>query len=201
MLTLYGSSKSRSRRVLWALGELGLGFEHVPIPPTEARTAEHLKRNPNGHVPVLKDGDLVLWESMAINLYLAEKYGKSPFWPATPEGRGEAYRWSFWAMTECEPNFVAITMHRFRLPPAERNEEIARQSELALNNPMKVLDDVLKGRDYILGSDFTIVDLNVASVFSSGLAAQYNFTATPTLNRWFQKCIARDAFKRVGTMP
>jgi glutathione S-transferase len=201
MLTLYGSSKSRSRRVLWLLGELGLNFEHVPVAPADARTPEHLKLNPNGHVPVLKDDGLILWESMAINLYLAEKYGKAPFWPATPEGHGEAFKWSFWAMTECEPHFVAIAFHRFRLPPNERKEEVARESEEAVRHPMRVLDEQLKGREYLFGRDFTIVDLNVAAVLTSGLGAQYNFAATPTLNAWFQKCTSREAFKKVASMP
>ena len=105
MTTLYGTSQSRAPRSLWALEELGVKYDHVPTGVPETRTPEHLKRNPNGHIPVLEDGGQHFWESMAINLYLAEKYGKAPFWPASVVDRGHAYQWSFWAMTELEPHF------------------------------------------------------------------------------------------------
>src|SRR5215469_1222758 len=102
MIKLYGTSKSRSARSLWALEELGVNYEHVPVEVPQAKSAENLKRNPNGHIPVLEDDGLILWESMAINLYLAEKYGKAPFWPPAAQ-HGTVYQWSFFGMTEIEP--------------------------------------------------------------------------------------------------
>jgi glutathione S-transferase len=81
MIKLYGTSKSRSARALWTLEELGLKYEHVPVETTKAKSPEHLRLNPNGHVPVLEDDGKIFWESMAINLYLAAKYGKAPLWP------------------------------------------------------------------------------------------------------------------------
>ena len=71
MLKLYGTAKSRSARCLWALEELGLKYEHVPVETTKAKSADHLRVNPNGHVPALEDNGQIFWESMAINLYLA----------------------------------------------------------------------------------------------------------------------------------
>lgn len=61
------------------------------------RKPDYLKINPNGHVPTIDDDGTVNWESMAINLYLADKYGKAPMWPAEVQDRGHAYQWSFWA--------------------------------------------------------------------------------------------------------
>jgi glutathione S-transferase len=100
MIKIYGTSMSRTGRCLWALEEVGAKYEHVPTPVPQARTPEHLKLNPNGHIPVLDDNGFIVWESMAINSYLAEKYGKSPLWPSTAEGRAGVNQWSFWAMTE-----------------------------------------------------------------------------------------------------
>src|SRR5271168_2620393 len=65
MTKLHGTSRSRSARSLWALEELGVTYEHLPMPTTEAKSAAHLKLNPNGHVPVLEDDGAVVWESMA----------------------------------------------------------------------------------------------------------------------------------------
>jgi glutathione S-transferase len=88
MTKLYGTSMSRAVRSLWALEEAGVEYEHVPVGFTgETRKPEYLKINPNGHMPALDDNGTTLWESMAINLYIAEKYGKAPLWPATVEGQ------------------------------------------------------------------------------------------------------------------
>jgi len=77
MIKLYGIPASRAFRPLWMLEELGLAYENVPVNFADGgtRSAEFLTLNPNGHIPVLVDGEVVLWESMAISLYLARKYG------------------------------------------------------------------------------------------------------------------------------
>src|SRR5882757_8978710 len=94
MVKLYGTSKSRSLRSLWALEELGVKYEHVPTEVAKAKTSEHLKVNPNGHLPALEDAGVILWESLAINLYLAEKYGNGSLWPASVEDHGRTYQWN-----------------------------------------------------------------------------------------------------------
>jgi glutathione S-transferase len=92
VIRLYGTSNTRAFRPLWMLEELGLPFEHVKLDfaKGETRSADFLRLNPNGHVPVLVDGDLVLFESMAINLYLAERYGGGTLRPDSPEDRARA---------------------------------------------------------------------------------------------------------------
>src|SRR5271154_2725991 len=110
MITLYGSSRSRAGRSLWALEEVGVKFEHVLV--DETRKPEYLKINPNGHVPALDDNGTILWESMAINLYIAEKYGKAPLWPSSVEDHGACYQWSFWGMTEVETPLLDIFVNQ-----------------------------------------------------------------------------------------
>src|ERR1700730_12282059 len=85
-----------ARRVIrWALEELGLKYEHVPLNTQgDSRKPEYLKVNPKGHVPALEDDGQVFWESMAVNLYLAEEYGKAPLWPSSAADHGHAYQWS-----------------------------------------------------------------------------------------------------------
>src|SRR5438093_255406 len=85
MIMLYGVPRSRTMRPLWMLEELGVPYENKPVSFLgESRSPEFLRLNPNGHIPVLRDDDVVIWESMAINLYLARKYGKG-LWPRTVE--------------------------------------------------------------------------------------------------------------------
>jgi glutathione S-transferase len=197
MTKLHGTSRSRSARSLWALEELGVAYEHNPMPTTDAKSAAHLKLNPNGHVPVLEDDGVVLWESMAINLYLADKYGKNSLWPADAGGRAEAYKWSFWAMTEVEPHLLTILRNRVMAPPENRDEKAAQAAVEALKAPLNALEGSLKGKEYLLGKNFTIADLNVAAVMSWIPMMKLDLSSTPTVAAWLQKCLGREANKKV----
>ncbi len=197
MTKLHGTSRSRSARSLWALEELGVNYEHLPIPTTEAKSPGHLKLNPNGHVPVLEDDGIVVWESMAINLYLAEKYGKNSLWPAEPAARADIYKWSFFAMTEVEPHLVTILRNRVMNPPEQRDEKAAQAAVEALKAPLSVLEGALKGKEYLLGKNFSIADLNVAAVMSWIPMMKLDLSAWPNVSAWLQKCLGREANKKV----
>jgi glutathione S-transferase len=201
MIKLYGTVMSRAGRPAWALEELGLKYEHAPITfQGDTRKPEYLKINPNGHIPSLDDNGLVVWESMAINLYLAEKYGKAPFWPATVEGHAGAYQWSFFGMTELEPHLIAILMNKLFLPAEQRSEAAVKNATTALAAPLKVLDDRLKSQEYLLGKDFTIADLNVASVLTLSTFVGFDLSGTPAMQKWFQKCVSRPSQQKVGSL-
>jgi glutathione S-transferase len=198
MVKLYGSSMSRAGRSLWALEEAGVKFEQVTV--GETRKPEYLKINPNGHVPALDDNGTIIWESMAINLYVAEKYGKAPLWPSTVEGHGACYQWSLWAITEVETPMLDLVYHRMMLPADQRDEKVAVAAVEKLKAPLKVLNDHLRKSDYLLGREFTIADLNVTSVLSISKYLQLDFSETPTAQKWLQKCLERPANQRVSAM-
>ena len=200
MVKLYGTSKSRSLRSLWALEELGVKYEHVPTEVAKAKSSEHLRVNPNGHLPALEDDGVILWESLAINLYLAEKYGKGSLWPASVEDHGRTYQWSIWSVTELESHLLTLLTHRFFLPADQRDEKKATDSINALKAPLGVLDAALKGREYLLGNTFTIADLNVAAVLTFAMYVKFDFSATPAVQAWLQKCLAREANKKLRTL-
>ncbi|MGC2277944.1 MAG: glutathione S-transferase family protein [Candidatus Binatus sp.] len=197
MTKLHGTSRSRSARSLWALEELGVNYEHNPMPTTDAKSAAHLKLNPNGHVPVLEDDGVVLWESMAINLYLADKYGKDSMWPSNAAGRAAAYQWSFWAMTEVEPHLITVLRNRVMNAPDQRDEKAASAAVEALKAPLNALEEALKGKEYLLGKTFTIADLNVAAVMSWIPMMKLDLSSTPNVAAWLQKCLGREANKKV----
>jgi glutathione S-transferase len=197
MTKLHGTSRSRSARSLWALEELGVTYEHLPMPTTEAKSSAHLKLNPNGHVPVLEDDGVVVWESMAINLYLADKYGKNSLWPSDPAGRADAYKWSFWAITEVEPHLLTLLRNRVMAPPEARDEKAALAAIESLKAPMNALEESLKGKEFLLGKNFTIADLNVAAVMSWMPLMKLDLSSTPNVQAWLQKCLGREANKKV----
>lgn len=196
MITLYGISASRAFRNLWLLEELGLEYSHVPVDyrGDEVGQPDFLALNPNGRIPVLTDGDLVLWESMAINLYLASRYGREQgFWPQEPAGQGLCYQWSFWVMTEVEQHLLSLLMHGRLLPEDKRDTQKAQRSEGCLKAPFAVLEQALAGRDYLLGDDFTVADLNVAAVLGWAKAARMDLKGLPALNDWLGRCMSRPA--------
>ena len=197
MTKLHGTSRSRSARSLWALEELGVNYEHLPMPTTEAKSPAHLKLNPNGHVPVLEDDGAVVWESMAINLYLAEKYGKNSLWPAEPAARADIYKWSFFAMTEVEPHLLTLLRNRVMAPPDQRDEKAALAAVEALKAPLNALEGALKGKEYLLGNNFSIADLNVAAVLSWAPMMKLDLSSTPAVQAWLNKCLGREANKKV----
>lgn len=196
MIKIYGVPASRTFRSLWMLKELGLEYENVPVGIADGgtRSAEFKKLNPNGHIPVLVDGTTVLWESMAINLYLARQYGAGTLWPATVADEGRAMQWSFWVMTEVEGSLLQLLMHRRLLPKEQRDEAAAAAAEAKLVAPFGVLEGALRGRDYLLGSSFSVADLNVASVFAWTILANVDLARWPLLKAWRDRCSERPAF-------
>jgi len=179
------------------LEELGVPYENVKVSFVgETRKPDFLRLNPNGHIPVLQDGDLVLWESMAINLYLARKYDKG-LWPKTVDGEGRAFQWSLWAMTELEEPVITALMHRTFLPEAERDPKKADDAAARFKAPLAVLDGALAGRPYLLGDAFTVADVNVASVIAWAPLGRLELESAPNVVDWSARCTDRPAFARV----
>lgn len=196
MIKLYGVPRSRALRSLWMLEELGLPYENVKITPaTDTRTPEFLRINPNGHVPVLQEDGLTLYESIAINLYLARKYDKG-LWPKTVEDEGRALQWSVWAMTECEDPIITALRNRVGLPEEQRDAQKADDAAQRFVAPLKVLDGALANKTYLVGDTFTVADLNVASVLMFAPLAKFDLSSAANAQTWLGRCTSRPALAR-----
>lgn len=193
-LKIYGATASRAMRVLWLCKELGVDYEHVPLSPKDAKTPDYLAINPNGRVPAIQDGDLVLWESMAINLYLARKHG-GDLAPKSVEEEGQAYQWSFWVMTEVEASVLTALQHAVLLPEDQRDAGKFDRAVATLSAPLAVLDKALAGREYLMSGRFTVADLNVASVLAWTKIYRMDLSAWPNAAEWLNRCLARPAHK------
>jgi glutathione S-transferase len=159
-MQLYEFAPTRSIRVRWMLQELGVYFEAVTV---NLRAGEHrhpdfLKINPAGKLPVLVDDDLVLTESVAIAIYLAEKYPHKGFLPVDIQQRSQVYRWLLFTATELEQPLWRIARHTSLYPehlriPAEVS--LARQD---FTNMVVVMEEHMQGREFIVGNTATIAD-------------------------------------------
>lgn len=193
-VTIYGIAASRTMRPLWAALELGIDFKHEPVAFGEAgsRKAEFLALNPNGKIPALKDGDLVLFESMAIDWYLARKYdnGKG-LAPRTLEEEAAILQWTFWAMTEVEKQIIEWAFNAFVWPAEKRSPKVAEAAMASIQAPLKVLDQALAGKEWLVGGRFTLADLNVAAVMYRLLQA--DLSHVPNVQIWLRRCLERPA--------
>jgi glutathione S-transferase len=192
-LRIYGIARTRAFRALWMATELGLDYEHLPIEIGEAgaRAPEFLAINPNGRLPFIVDDGFVLFESLAITLYLAKKYSPGKLYPATLQGEARVWQWSFWAISEVDRGVNIWSLHAVRLPPAERDAQKREEALKVLAAPFRVLDAALAQQPYLVGNDFTVADLNVAAVISR--AIDMDLSAAPNLKAWLVRCLERPA--------
>jgi glutathione S-transferase len=201
MLTLYHSPQSRSIRPRWLLEELGVPYEVKPISLAEGdqKKPDYLKLNPNGAVPTLVDGDLVLWESAAICQYLADKFPDKHLAPpvGTPE-RGKYYQWVHYAMCGIEPPAVTIFLHTVRLPEAERLPKLVDEARAQLAAAIAVVDGALAGREWILGSQFSAADVMVGSTLAWCQMMGAMGDKSPNATAYLGRCVARPAFQRAS---
>jgi len=163
-MVLYEFAPTRSLRPRWVLQELEVPFDIVTVDLTkgEQHTPEFLKINPAGQVPVLIDGNLVLTESVAIALYLAEKYPDKRLLPADPPQKADVYKWLLFATTALEQPLWRMAKHTNLYPeqkrlPAEIN--LAREDFLAIAG---VADEHLATREYLVGATATVADFVLA---------------------------------------
>jgi glutathione S-transferase len=194
-LEIYGVARSRAFRTLWMAGELGLDYRLIKVDFADGgtRRPEFLAINPNGHVPVIDDDGFRLWESMAINLYLAKKYGgDSRLYPQRLEDEARAWQWSFWGMTEVER--PALTVLLSRIGPEDRRDAAAAEAaERQLAAPLAVLDAALAASAYLLGQRFSVADLNVASILSWARQARVDLSPFAKAEAWLKACHDRQA--------
>jgi glutathione S-transferase len=206
MLTIYGINGSRASRNLWLCRELGLQYEQVQVSFADVatKTPEFLAINPSGKVPAIDDNGFGLWESMAINLYLAKKHA-SPLLPKDLQGEALVLQWTFWVMSEIERPLLVVLLQRAPLPTdpqllkgfRERNPtlspELEKTSIEALQKPLAFFNNHLATRTFILGDNFTLADLNVASVAVWASRAKLDMTAFPHVQQWLARCLSRPA--------
>ena len=191
-MKLYEFGPTRSLRARWTLQELGVDFESVIVNLIKGdhRRPEFLALNPAGKIPVLVDGDVVLNESVAIVLYLADKHADRGLLPRDVAGRGEVYRWLLFAATELEQPLWRIARNT-RLYPEERRQpaDVAIAGE-EFQEMAAVLDAHLRGREFVAGEKASVADFVTAYTLDMGDTAGL-LGRFPRLVGYLQRMYAR----------
>lgn len=187
MLTVYGrATSSNVQLVMWAVGELGLAHERLDYGHAHGGTdtPEFRAMNPRGLVPVLRDGDLVIWESCAILRYLAAAYGDGgAFWPADPAVRARIDMWAEWGKNELAQAFtVPIFWLRVRTAAKDRDEAALTAAIARFETHLDLLEEQLDGHEFVTGDSLTTADIVVGHL----------------LYRWFDIDIPRRPRTNIG---
>ena len=163
MLKLYGAPPSRALRVIWLLNELGLVRDApVDILQGETKRQDFRTLNPAAKVPVLVDGSLVLTESSAIQLYLADKNPQAGFIPKAVEDRAQMYRWIFFLVTEIEQPLWRIARHTFLYPKEKRLPQDADLARQECKEMVAVLERHMQKREFMVADRLSVADFNAA---------------------------------------
>lgn len=180
MLKLYGGARSRASIVRWYLEELGAEYEFVllDMQAGEHKTDDFLALNPFGKVPVITDGDFTLFESGAILLYLADKFGHLG---KTPEQKAIASQWVL---------FANSTLAQGLTPNENRNAMMARY--------LQPLNALLEKTPYVLGPEFTVADVALGSILAyiPMMFQDVDLSAYPHIQAYLQRLGDRPAFQK-----
>lgn len=199
MLKLYGQYRSRAFRVAWLCKESNISYDHhnvsINVEGAACKEPWYTALNPNQRVPTIDDDGLVMWESAAINLYLAEKYD-SPLWPKDAAGKARMLQWVFYIANDVEPPMITLQRHRHMLPPEQRNKELAQEAERQVLPKMQVMEDVLAKTPFFNGKEWGMADFMVASVCYSMWFNKFPLLEKfPKFRAWLDASVNRPAAK------
>lgn len=199
MITVWGrTTSSNVQMVMWALAELGLRCERHDVGGAFGgnRTPAFLAMNPNGLVPVLRDGDgPILWESAVIVRYLGASYGDEQFWPAAPGKRAALDKWAEWIKTTFGPAFLGgVFGPSIFTKPQDRNPEAIAAAALRLKGIAPLLDARLAESAYIGGDDVCFADIMTGTLLYRYFTLEFERAETPNLRVYYDRLSARPAY-------
>lgn len=205
MLKVWGRKNSSNvQKVMWAIGELGLAYERIDTGLEFGGNDKpaYLALNPNGLVPTLEDGDLVLWESNAIVRYLANRYGPGTLEPADPKTRALASQWMDWQLTVFTPAFWNTFHGLIRTPTGRRDLAAIAESKAKSVAAAKIFDAELSRHAYVAGDTFSMGDIPMGIRIYRFRQLIAERPALPNLERWYALIEKRPAFREhVGNIP
>ena len=210
MITLYGVLRSRATRTVWLLNELEQSYTHKPViqayrleargvdplspeAPFNTRSPEFLRLSPAGAIPVIEDNGLILAESLAINLHLAKKSGGT-LGPQTAQEDALMTQWALYGATAIEEAALEIMFAYARGLDAGGQRAIEAATDTLLR-PLKVLEAHLQTHSHMVGSRFTVADINMAELVRYAQPHAALMQRFPRVTSWLEHCQARPAFK------
>lgn len=185
--------------VMWCIAELGLACERIDAGQRYGviDTPAFRAMNPNGTIPVLRDGDgEPLWESAAILRYLAGRYGAPPFWPADGLARAQVDKWAEWAKINVTLGFThPIFWKLVRTAPAERDTAAIDQAVARFDQTLAIAEAQLARHRHLAGEDFTLADIQFGHLLYRYYDIPISRADYPSLRRYYEDLTTRAAYR------
>ena len=202
MLKILGRSSSINvRKVLWLCTELGIPFEQEPW-GSEFRSTdapEFLELNPNALVPVIRDGDFVLWESNTICRYLAASCCRADLLPVEPRERALVEQWMDWQATELNNSWRHAFMALVRRSPAYTDAAAIEASVAGWNRHMGILEAQLtRTGAYAAGAGFTLADIVLGLSVNRWLMTPMSRPRLPAVEAYYERLGERQGYRSYG---
>lgn len=204
MLKLLGRANSVNvQKVLWTCEELAVAVDREDFGGAFGGldSTAYRQKNPNGMVPTIEDGGLILWESNAIVRYLAAKYGCGSLWSTDPVARAISDKWMDWQLTTFWPEVRTIFIQLVRTPESERKPALIDQARLKAIDAASILNDALKTAKFVAGQSLTIGDIATGVVAYRFFALDIERPALVHLEAWYSRLSQRKAFLRHVMLP
>ncbi|MCP4565849.1 MAG: glutathione S-transferase family protein [Bosea sp.] len=204
MLTIWGRISSINvQKAVWAAGEVGQPFERIDVGGQFGGNREpaYLAKNPNGQIPTLEDGEVVIWESNSIVRYLAARYGAGWIWEEDPARRAEADRWMDWMLSELQPSMTPAFWGLIRKTPGYTDEAVIAASIAKAQAKLDILESHLAGRSYLANERFGMGDITVALGAHRWLHMPVQQKEWPNIRRWYAQVSARPAAAPAMPLP
>jgi glutathione S-transferase len=198
MIKIWGrATSSNVQKVLWCCAELGIAFDRVDLggPFGGNQDPEYRALNPNGLVPTVRDGDLVLWESNTICRYLAATRAGERLLPAAPAARALVERWMDWQLSAVGPPMGALLYGLVRTRPEQRDHaaiEAARRTALAA---WTIVEEALGDRPWLAGSTLSLAEIALGTLVYRWHALPLERPALSNLKTWYERMRERPGFK------
>lgn len=203
-ITLWGRlSSCNVQKVVWALEELELPYQHIPLGGAHGgnRSAEYLALNPNGLVPTLRDRDVVVWESHAIVRYLGAEFGSGLIYPIEPSDRAPVDQWTDWTATTFQPAWIGLFWAKVRTPEAEQDPRAIAKSLDATVRCLELLERRLADVPYLGGNQFSYADMVAGVAMYRWSTMDVERPALPHVERWHERLNDRVAFRKAVNVP
>jgi glutathione S-transferase len=203
-ITVWGRrTSSNVQKVIWTLGELELPFEHVVVGgfAKGTDTPDYRAMNPNGLVPTIRDGDLVLWESHAIVRYLSAEYGSGLLFPVEARERAIVDQWTDWTATTFQPAWGAVFLAKVRTPEADRKPDAIARAIAQAEKQFEILDRRLADVPYLAGEQLTYADLVAGIGLYRWTSMDIPRSTFAKVAAWHQRLRERPAYVRAVEVP
>ena len=203
MLKIWGRTNSVNvKKVLWALGEIGLPYERIDagMKSGVVDTPGYRRMNPNGLVPTIDDEGFILWESHAIVRYLAARHAAGTLWPTDLRVRADADRWMDWNFTFWNP-LRTVFWSLVRTPPEKRDAKAVEECTQRTNELAHMVDAALSARAWLAGETFTMGDIPLGCSMQLWFNLPIHRSALPRLEAWYARLRARPAFAKSVDIP